>query len=268
MEKESNFILPQLINYNLISDAINWYQNNGFEYIEVPWKVSKEAMSVTFPNSKKGLVGSAEQSFIQMMLDGKLKNGKYVACTPCFRNEVVDEYHYPYFMKVELIDFGSSSYNQNLLLSKKFFESRLHVKSEIKFKELKTKDGFDLLMSFDSKNELEVGSYGVRKYKDFIWSYGTGIAEPRFSKHLLNLNCGFKYINIYKGYRIENKLSCDNIKKGILNEIIHLKNLNYNYTHEYFSNKKERHSISIPASLDFDEVCAEIDTIVSLKDII
>ena len=51
-------------------------------------------------------------------------------------------------------------------------------------------------------------------------------------------------------------------------EIIHLKNLNYNYHHEYFSNKKERHSISIPASLDFDEVCAEIDRIVSLKDII
>jgi hypothetical protein len=31
-------------------------------------------------------------------------------------------------------------------------------------------------------NGFELGSYGVRQYHDITWIYGTGIAEPRFSK--------------------------------------------------------------------------------------
>jgi hypothetical protein len=31
-------------------------------------------------------------------------------------------------------------------------------------------------------NDIEIGSYGMREYENFKWIYGTGMAEPRFSK--------------------------------------------------------------------------------------
>lgn len=31
-------------------------------------------------------------------------------------------------------------------------------------------------------NNIEVGSYGIRQYKNLFWVYGTGLAEPRFSQ--------------------------------------------------------------------------------------
>jgi predicted aldo/keto reductase-like oxidoreductase len=35
------------INYKYISDAVDHYVNNGYNYIEVPWYVTEDVMNVT-----------------------------------------------------------------------------------------------------------------------------------------------------------------------------------------------------------------------------
>ena len=112
------------------------------------------------------------------MLEGKLQYGKYVAASPCFRDEVkCDEIHFPYFFKVELISINSKSpewdMDQCIDHAQDFFTANCNDKIEI----VKTKDGFDLNL-----NNIEIGSYGIRSYEGFQWVYGTGLAEPRFSQ--------------------------------------------------------------------------------------
>ncbi len=48
-------------------------------------------------------MGSAEQGFVQLMLDGKLPLGSHMAAGPCFRDDEVDDLHQKTFFKVELI---------------------------------------------------------------------------------------------------------------------------------------------------------------------
>lgn len=61
-----------MINYELISDSINFYESKNFLRIETPWTVSEYIDSLTKPKNKiplqlkhnnKCLVGSGEQSF-------------------------------------------------------------------------------------------------------------------------------------------------------------------------------------------------------------
>lgn len=180
-----------MINYNLISLALDSYVRcYQYSLIDVPWTVSKEAIDVTLPphlmsfvlNDDKHLVGSAEQSFIQMMLNNDLKPGRYVTATPCFRDEIEDELHQSYFFKVELIDcrlgltkrdvddIKNCAHNVlSYLLHKSNFYGELQS--------VTTSSGYDIEL-----NGIEIGSYGLRKYKDLTWIYGTGLAEPRFSK--------------------------------------------------------------------------------------
>ena len=40
----------------------------------------------------------------------------------------------------------------------------------------------------DLKNGIELGSYGIRQFKDYKWIFATGLAEPRFSKILSKYN--------------------------------------------------------------------------------
>ena len=91
------------IDWKLLYEAKAFYEGLGFEYIEVPWIVEPSATSVTFGGAPHGtqygdLVGSAEQSFIQMILRGELSVGKYQAITPCFRSDTLDETHESHFM--------------------------------------------------------------------------------------------------------------------------------------------------------------------------
>jgi hypothetical protein len=171
-----------MIDYQKIAAAIGFYKQNDFEYVDVPWVVSEDTMLITAPrktgiiNSDFGcLVGSAEQSFLQMIKDKELPLGKYVACTPCFRQEQEDYFHKPYFMKVELIrtdkvDEESLQEMINMCLS--FFSVYTPCSIE------KTDIGFDII----SENRVELGSYGIRKHADTgPWLYGTGCAEPRLS---------------------------------------------------------------------------------------
>lgn len=174
------------INWKLISSAIDFYQSRGFTYLEVPWIVAPTSTDVTTPPGKRALstdignlVGSAEQSFIELMRTENL-TGCYVAASPCFRDEKSD-IHQPYFFKVELFKRHKSTVESSACLfathATAFF---LHIGAEATL--TKTQEGYDILL-----NGVEIGSYGVRQHEDMVWTYGTGIAEPRFS-YALGLN--------------------------------------------------------------------------------
>lgn len=175
---------PTPIDYAKIASAIEFYKGRGFEYIDVPWAVTETAMNVTKPANSDSfvfdgftdLVASAEQSFIQLMIDDKLPKGRYCAVTPCFRDEHnLSDSTRKCFLKVELIDsFDTSFFNlkRTVSIASSFF--KLYIKDvEI----VKTEIGFDIV-----SNGLELGSYGMRKFLDeHEWIYGTGCAEPRLS---------------------------------------------------------------------------------------
>lgn len=182
------------INWGFISDAVKIYRALGYKYVEVPWIVNSKTVAVTLPKDKKefatyggSLVGSAEQSFLQMMLDDNLAPGKYVAASPCFRDEQ-DETHQRTFFKVELIEvFNKFSYENSELRTTVMVENALSffktVNGTQNIKSVQTEEGVDIEL-----NGLELGSYGYRQYSygkwTHRWVYGTGIAEPRLSMAL------------------------------------------------------------------------------------
>lgn len=169
------------INWELIARAITYYQGCGYRYVETPWLVTEEASEVTFSEADpliSGLVpvGSAEQGFIQLMLNGQLPPGNYVSAGPCFRpadGDLPD--HNPWFFKVELIKvqpLRPDSLMDCLETAQGVMESLKSAKIEV----VPTSEGYDLTLG-----GLEVGSYGIRTYKDWSWVFGTGLAEPRYS---------------------------------------------------------------------------------------
>jgi seryl-tRNA synthetase len=181
------------INWAWVAEAIDDYIWCGYKYLEVPWIVSNEAVQATIPAGRLGwktfipdqevittdkasyLVGSAEQSFIQLMINGALDKGRYCAATPCFRDDKVDDLHQQTFFKVELIEFRPDSDDLSNIIddAKEFMEYLSACKLDI----VKTEAGLDLMLK-----GVEVGSYGYRQYKEMKWIYGTGLALPRFSK--------------------------------------------------------------------------------------
>lgn len=181
------------INWAWVGKAVQHYIGNGFSYLEAPWVVSQDALQVTLPSDRFGfrlnhpnldlgyLVGSAEQSFIQMMMSGLLDKGKYCAAGPCFRDEtIVDNWHQYYFFKIELIEVSPESSNlfEMLHCARDFMEKLGAIDLDI----AKTEEGFDLYC-----NDIEVGSYGYREYKGMKWIYGTGLALPRFTNAITSL---------------------------------------------------------------------------------
>lgn len=179
-----------MINWQYVAKAIKYYQDLGYYYIEVPWTVSKEAMAITSPLDSelynvdnKYLVASAEQSFIELMLNGEIDpEGKFIAASPCFRDDPLDELHKRYFFKVELINILAPDQLKDIddlvwdmvVTAKGFYYTEINAT----FKPLivNTEIGFDL-----TGNGIELGSYGYRSFRNFHWIYGTGFAEPRFS---------------------------------------------------------------------------------------
>ena len=184
------------IDWSVINSAINYYKFHGYEYIEVPWWVSKDTLMITCPDENYAfntgdqfLVGSAEQAFLHLDSQNKIDREKYyVACTPCFRNEVEnDDYHHKTFMKVELfIGFSVNQKTDEELMEIKnkfindayeFFKKYLELfYTEFNIEIVDTPAGQDIML-----NGIELGSYGIRSHGDLIWIYGTGVAEPRFS---------------------------------------------------------------------------------------
>jgi hypothetical protein len=174
------------INWSLFPLAIKEYTRLGYTYIEVPWLVNEEVIKATIPSFAKPLavdsgteinqlVGSAEQSFLYMALKNELPTGKYMALTPCFRDDKIDELHQKYFMKLELIIIGKDNSSDTIHV----MNDARYVLSQFSKKAIvvqPTDDCMDLTI-----NGIEVGSYGKREFKNIKWIYGTGLAEPRFS---------------------------------------------------------------------------------------
>lgn len=181
------------IDYVLLGRAVEEYKRRGYVYKEVPWMVPEEAIRATLPAPAPSyvacprhkypdggfdafveacyLVGSAEQSFLQM----RPKPGAYVGVTPCFRHEpTLDLLHQTTFMKVEL--FATL---EDASLDRVIYDASevMSLYTDQPILPVATADGFDLTIS-----GIEVGSYGVREHSVFgKWIYGTGLALPRFS---------------------------------------------------------------------------------------
>lgn len=172
------------IHWGRVGQAVEHYQTCGYTYVEVPWVVSEAAINLTLPPGAVAtrcgdhyLAGSAEQSFLHLALEGQLEAGRYVACTPCFRDEpVIDLLHQASFMKVELFSLGSPTWTG--------YQSAIGLADALDFftaqgaKPVKvtTDAGWDIEVK-----GIEVGSYGYRSSGNLHWAYGTGLAEPRFS---------------------------------------------------------------------------------------
>jgi hypothetical protein len=169
------------INWNNIGVALQFYDRRDYKYVEVPWIVPRKIAQETCPkdrwivNSDLGcLVGSAEQSF--MHINSQIGLGKFIACTPCFRNEdKVDQLHQRTFMKVELYANDRIHENYDLMI-KDAMELVRFLAPDHDIGMDTTSEGVDIFL-----NGVEIGSYGIRSYNGVQWAYGTGIAEPRFS---------------------------------------------------------------------------------------
>jgi len=105
--------------------------------------------------------------------------GRYCTLTPCFRNEPeFNNLYRPYFMKVELFAPSTVPYSKLMFDAQDFMAgeglSSLVVPINITSSDLYARG-------------VELGSYGHRSMHlktKISWSYGTGLAEPRFSEVL------------------------------------------------------------------------------------
>jgi seryl-tRNA synthetase len=182
------------IDYMILATAMQYYKDKGYEFVEVPWIVSRESHEATasppdgaFVVDGRGcLVGSAEQGFIEII--NQLKpNKKYASISPCFRkNDNKDYLHQETFMKLELFAYNANYNNYHLTLL--FDAERLFLKLGMQWmnrsKLLKSESLFDKNIDI-CYNDVELGSYGyrdiIREGISYRIEYGTGLALPRFS---------------------------------------------------------------------------------------
>ena len=183
-----------MIDYEIIADSLKFYSSIGYKRIEVPWVVSKPISDITRPSSVHGhdvikndklktFVGSGEQGFLYLMAKSQLPHGFYVTTTPCMRDDTFDETHTKYFVKTELIHVGEfktdidrdSAVEKLMRDALQFF--RRHTSGKIQA--VSSADSIDW-----EYNGIEIGSYGMRRSMVGDWIFGTGVAEPRFSRLL------------------------------------------------------------------------------------
>lgn len=206
--------------YARMLEAHEFYEERGFDFVNVPWAVGRKAILLTRPPAITGEpfsfvaggqtfypVASAEQSFLQMQMDviasGNRITGSYCAMTPCFRNEPkLDDEHQPYFFKLELISWVAP--DDDKLAEQRIALQRMINDANILFQSLARDVGSQFTTNVIQNNELatedpigvageaydivafrsriEVGSYGIREHPSVgRWIYGTGLAEPRYS---------------------------------------------------------------------------------------
>lgn len=191
-------MIPANIDYNYFYKFKRHYKRLGFNYIETPWVVSNLALDITRPlNSQddSNFVASGEQSFLQLILDGKLPKGKWQTFTPCYRpyDSIDDGLHYTQFYKLELIVTDFSVELENLIQSvidklKKYDLNCRIVQTKDDIRSCESKCSYDIEVE-TNQGFIEFGSYGIRKYKDIDWIYGTGLALPRFQYILEHKLC-------------------------------------------------------------------------------
>jgi hypothetical protein len=177
-----------MINYNLIARSIEHYALFGFARVESPWMVPRGISDITRPahakdfqvNGSDVLVASGEQSFLALYNLGQLPKGKFQTVTPCFRDEAVDSTHLKCFMKNELIitDRVSVARLMDVIDCAVVFFNNLGLTVVLEeTRESNSQVSYDLTF-----NDIELGSYGIRRHNDLHWIYGTGVAEPRLSR--------------------------------------------------------------------------------------
>lgn len=194
-----------MIDYSRIASAIDFYTNRGFQRIETPWLVSKDIADLTKPldastyivqkdtdRKQKAFVASGEQSFLYLINKGHLPaNGRYQTVTPCLRDDMWDVTHMKNFIKLELIEYTVYDTKQYPLnfnsvncvtrmvdQAMDFFSTVVGI-NNLKVVNTSTKDAVSFDIELDG---VEIGSYGYRNSVFCEWIYGTGIAEPRFSR--------------------------------------------------------------------------------------
>lgn len=145
-----------------------------------------------YEGKKKAFVASGEQSFLYLINKGFLPSrGRFHTITPCMRNDSFDEKHTKYFMKLELINYDTNitrnfnrfDVNSMMQDAKKFFEQNVYDVSKLKVEEQQyEQNALDINYEREDTDDVELGSYGLRECSFLKWVYGTGLAEPRFSR--------------------------------------------------------------------------------------
>lgn len=182
------------IDWQKIARAVKYYKSLGFEYIEVPWKVSEYAAAITCPDAGylervDGLVlpASGEQGFLDLEIDRLMpvtRNPNFVTCTPCFRAGDVGRspFHHTRFMKVELYVRCDNREQAERVAYELLLKAKRFMSIDSATISVTTLNGWDLEI-----NGVEVGSYGARCHERIgWWAYGTGLAEPRYTQALDN----------------------------------------------------------------------------------
>jgi hypothetical protein len=182
-----------MIDYNILSESVKYYNSKGFRRIESPWTVSEAASKITAPegviinklqHNGKCLVASGEQSFLYLMIKGFLSPGRYQTITPCFRDDSFDTMHSKYFMKNELIitDNIDNSGEEIAHIALEFVKLYLpEAKIMTMLADGERGRTYDIVWYNHRGEGYEIGSYGYRSHNNLRWIYGTGIAEPRLS---------------------------------------------------------------------------------------
>lgn len=168
------------IDIGLINTAYLFYMLRGYQPLSAPMLVDKDIVELTLPEDRETkehlgqyYVGSAEQSFYQLIKDGFEPVGKYMMLTPCHRDEVKDERHLEIFLKIELVSLDSTYHN----IAKDAFDFYTTLGEKVDLTVVSAVEGVDLEIG-----GVEVGSYGQRMFDGQVISYGTGLALPRFSQ--------------------------------------------------------------------------------------
>lgn len=193
-----------MIDYGLVDQSIEFYSGRGYDRVEVPWLVSKAVSDMTKPEgcstytvtketkrAEKVFVASAEQSFLYQVCKGHLpESGKFQAVSPCMRDETFDETHTKYFVKNELITFWQPGQVDQKFRDDMVWSTVDDAMSFFK-RVIRERDGdpdaLEALVTGEASVDVtyrgvELGSYGFRRCSFCEWVYGTGLAEPRFSR--------------------------------------------------------------------------------------
>ena len=168
------------IDIGLINFAYLHYLNRGYKPLSAPMIVDKDVVEITLPEGRvskehlgKFYVGSAEQSFYQLLKDGLVPDGSYMMITPCHRDEVNDETHLDIFLKIELVSVNKTYVN----IAQDAFDLYKFLGEDVETKIIEESRGIDLEI-----DGVEVGSFGFRAVSGYVVNYGTGLALPRFSQ--------------------------------------------------------------------------------------
>jgi len=114
-----------------------------------------------------------------------------MSVSPCFRKGDVGDWHFETFMKLELYDnTGRKNALNSMIEGAVSFFNFFCGECEV----VDTPDGKDI-----NVGGIEVGSYGVRTFRDKTWVYGTGVALPRITqvKKLMQAR-GIASVKVYR----------------------------------------------------------------------